>query len=294
MKTINKHSRFILVAGLVLLTALILSSCGKANDNDTTPEIAITHPSPDFTPGAIFAPDGLTVDEGTQIADSVRADINGDAKAEDIVLTGLKMEDVNPYMNNVCLAVKDGKSGKFTQASIGQDNLGYEPTLSIGAFVGADSRECLVSVATGGSGGIMIYSLLNYTDGKITPVITQEELNNALPLETACFDGFKLTVNDKSSGYTADIDLTKGTDDYVAMGIYDKSGKLLQADPMVLVDGYSLMQAEDINGDGLIELRGVQTISVGAHANQVAKAESVWTVKDGKLKLLEEKVTPVN
>lgn len=300
MKKRNKHMRLIVAAGLILMTALTLSSCGKASDNNKTPETAINQPSPDFTPGDGFTPEGLSVDEGTLIvdqgtliADSIRADITGDGSADDIILTGLKQEDVNPYMNNISLAVKDGKTGKYTQASIGQDNVGYEPTLVIGSFVGADSKEFLVSVATGGSGGIMVYSLLNFIDDTINPVISQELLNQGLQLETTCLDGFKLTIKDKSTGYTTDIDLSKMKNDYVAMGIYDKSGNLLQ-DPMILVDGYSLMQAEDTNGDGLLELRGVQSISVGAHANQVARAESVWSVKDGTLKLLEEKVAPIN
>ncbi|UWG95436.1 hypothetical protein LPY66_10910 [Dehalobacter sp. DCM] len=288
----KKQVRLILASGFILIIALLISSCGKANDNNP-PQHAITQPSPDFTPGNAFAPEGLAVIEGTNIADSVRGDMNSDGNPEEIILTGVLQEAVDPLLHDVKITVKDGKTGNFATASIGPDNVGYEPKLFIGSFTGAESNELFVSVTTGGSGGIVVYSLLHYVDGQISPVITQSDLNDGLPLTLTCSDGFKLTAEDKGTGYTAQIDLSKGTDDYVAMNIYDQKGKLV-GDPNILLDGYSLMEAIDVNGDGLLELQGTQAISVGAHANQVARAESVWSVKDGKLQLLEEKVTPVN
>lgn len=112
-------------------------------------------------------------------------------------------------------------------------------------------------------------------------------------LDTKCLSGFVLKVTDENTGYTATIDLHEGLADYERLGIYNEQGELLK-DPMVLVDGFGVLKPEDDNGEGIYELHGIQRISVGYHANSVANAESVWTVSNGQLKLLSEKIEALN
>lgn len=261
----NKIKKITALLGvLILVSGLMLASCGKAEQKDNG-----------------------------EVADSIQADLNGDGKDDEIVLSGRKQENGDPYMHQITLVVTDGKTGKTASASIGSNDVGYDPKLAVGSFTGEDEKELLISMATGGSGGIMIYSLLNYRDGEINTVVSQDELNKGLVLKTACLPGFLLSLTDQSTGYTVDIDLAKGIDDYIAMEFYDASGQLLK-EPMVLVDGYSLMEVQDTNGDGIDELLGIQAISVGAHVNQVALARSVWSAKNGSLKLIEELIEPVD
>lgn len=192
-------------------------------------------------------------------------------------------------MQNISVVVKDGQTGKFSMASIGDLNVGLEPKLFIGNFTSCKNNDILVSFAIGGSGGVYQYSLLSYKDNRLTSIISQKELNEGLALETQCLSGFILKVTDKNTGFSTTIDLHKGLANYESLGIYDKNGKLLK-DPMILIDGFGVLKPEDENGDGIYELHGIQRISVGAHANTVANAESVWTVNNGQFKLLSEKI----
>ena len=137
------------------------------------------------------------------------------------------------------------------------------------------------------------YSLMSYKDGQMTSIVPQKELNDGPALETQCLSGFILKVTDKNTGYKATIDLHKGSTDYKSLGIYNEKGELLK-DPMILIDGFGVLKPEDDNKDGIYELHGYQMISVGAHVNAVANAESVWTASNGQLKLLSEKIEAYN
>lgn len=267
------------------------TSPSKQNQTPT-PIVLNSQPSLDFKPGIKFAPEGLDLADNTFVFDSRRADVNGDNILDDVILCGEKQGDNNPYVQNISVVLKDGQTGKFSRDLLGDLNVGLEPKLFIGSFTKAGSNDILVSLATGGSGGVYQYGLLAAQDGKLASIVTQNELNRGLVLDTKCLTGFNLKVTDKNSGYTTTIDLHKGSADYERLGIYNEKGELLK-DPMVLIDGFSVLKPE-LNGDGIYELHGIQRISVGTHANTVANAESVWIVNNGNLKLLSEKIEALN
>lgn len=159
--------------------------------------------------------------------------------------------------------------------------------------INGDGNDILVSFATGWSGGVYQYGLLTDENDQVRSIIPQKELNQGLLLETQCLPGLVLKVTDKNTGYIATIDIHKGLADYERLGIYNEKGELLK-DPMVLVDGFGILEPEDVNKDGIYELHGMQRISVGANANSVANAESVWTLSNGQLKLLSEVIDALN
>lgn len=256
-------------------------------------EPASVYPSAAFLPGTMFSPDGMTLAANTYVYDSAKADIDGDRATDDVVLYGEKQENDNPYVQNIGIAVKDGQTGIFSAASIGESNVGLEPKLFIGNFTYDKNKGILVSIATGGSGGIYQFALMTYIDEQVTPVVSQKELNEGLVLETQVLTNYALKLTDKNSGYSILLDLHKGAEIYQSLGIYNEQGQLLE-DPMVLVDGYGVLKPKDENGDGIYELHGLQSISVAVHVNGVATAESVWTVNNGHLKLLSEKIIPID
>lgn len=249
-------------------------------------------PSPTFIPGTKFVPEGLTVKDDTLVFDSRSVDINDDSSEDDVVLIGEKQDNNSPFVQNIRVVVKDGKTEKYSLASIGDFNAGYEPKLFIGCFTGERNQDIFISLATGGSGGIYQYSLLSFKNNQLSPIIPQKELNRGLEFQTKCLPGFILKVADKNTTYTATIDLHKGLAEYKRLGIYNDQGDVLK-DPSVLVDGFGVLKPEDINGDGIYELNGIQRISVGYHANSIANAESVWTVCNGQLQLFSEIVEPL-
>jgi hypothetical protein len=255
----------------------------------TTLTQPVDQPATAFVPGTKFSPEGLIVQETTIVCDSREADMNGDGQADEVILIGEKEAD-SPFVKNIQAVVKDASTGKFAITSVGELNSGYEPKLFIGSISGPNNKDILISSATGGSGGITQYSLLTYTENQLTPVIPQEVLNKGLELTTQCLPDFKLKVTDKNTGYTTTIDLHQGGSEYE--GIYNQNGDLVMKDPMVLVDGLGVLKPE-MTENGIYQLKGIQRISVGYHANSVADVESTWAVLSGQLKLLSENVKPL-
>lgn len=246
-----------------------------------------------YRPGTEFAPQGLTLEKNTYVYDSKKADLDGDGGADDVVLYGVKKYADSPFVGDIGIAVKNGQSSQFSAASIGEYNAGYEPQLLIGSFTRPSAQEIWVSLATGGSGGVYQYSLLTYQDDQVRPIIPQKDLNQGLVLETRCLPGFKLSIRDKATDFEATLDLKKNSVDYEEMGIYDNAGRLLE-NPMVLVDGYGVLEPEDEDRDGILELHGIQKISLGYHANSVAYAESTWKVSKGGMVLVSEGIKAIN
>lgn len=246
-----------------------------------------------YRPGTEFAPQGLTLEKNTYVYDSKKADLDGDGRTDDVVLYGVKKYADSPLVGDIGVAVKNGQSSQFSAASIGEYNVGYEPQLLIGSFTRPSAQEIWVSLATGGSGGVCQYSLLTYRDDQVRPIIPQKNLNQGLLLETRCLPGFKLSIRDKATDFKATLDLKKSSVDYEEMGIYDNAGKLL-TDPMVLIDGYGVLKPEDEDKDGILELHGIQKISLGYHANSVAYAESTWKISNGRMVLVSERFKDIN
>ncbi|WP_158309063.1 hypothetical protein [Desulfosporosinus orientis] len=242
-----------------------------------------------YQPGTVFVPKGITLEKNTYVYDSKKADLNSDGIEDDVVLYGVKEYEDSPFVGNIGIAVKNGQTREFSAASIGELNVGYEPQIYIGSFTKPLSQDILVSLATGGSGGVYQYSLLVYQDDQVKGIVTQKDLNQGLELETQCLPGYKLSVIDKSTNFRTTVDLGQGSVNYEEMGIYNKEGELLK-NPMVLVDGYGVLKPEDEDNDGILELQGIQRISVGFHANTVAYAESTWKISNNKMKLISERI----
>ena len=59
-------------------------------------------------------------------------------------------------------------------------------------------------------------------------------------------------------------------------------------------DVFVSLDPADDDGDSIQELHGKQRISFIVHANTVAWAESVWSVKGGRLRLVSEKIDTHN
>ncbi|MFM1651103.1 hypothetical protein ACI7RC_03255 [Brevibacillus sp. B_LB10_24] len=232
-------------------------------------------------------------DDKSIILDTRSADVNGDGVRDDVLLVGEREKD-SIYATNLRVVVEDGKTKKRVEQSVGEDNGGYDPTLFIGRFDDGKAKDVLVSMATGGSGGTSIYSLLSFTDNKPAQLIAQDKLNAGLQYDVQFKDQYKVEVVNKVTKKQETIDLSKNKGEYIEMGIYDNSGKLLKATEG-MVDGFGLLQPVDLapNKDGIYELRGLQRISGAYHADGLATAVSTWSIKDGELKLLDESIVPL-
>ena len=88
-------------------------------------------------------------------------DVTGDKVPDHVYLTGAKTPD-SPFIQQITLHVQDGRTGNITNVPLPKNaNAGYNPYLFLGDFTGDGVADMLISIATGGSGGIMYHYLLS-------------------------------------------------------------------------------------------------------------------------------------
>ncbi|EPD50328.1 hypothetical protein HMPREF1210_02899 [Paenisporosarcina sp. HGH0030] len=152
-----------------------------------------------------------------------RGDVTGDRVPDNVYLTGIMTPD-SPFIQNITLLVQDGRSGELTSVSL-RENAGYNPTVFLGDFTGNGVDDIFISIATGGSGGIMYHYIYSFVDNTAQLLFDFNVYNEQYQYEVTYQDYYKVEVvsmiNNKK--YIIDIS-TKGTE--YLNEIYDENGKL--------------------------------------------------------------------
>jgi hypothetical protein len=212
----------------------------------------------------------------TYVLDCKWGDVNGDNITDAVVLAGYKPGGVSEaYSEEIYLFIQDGKTKKFIRVSPGEVNAGYNPKLFLGDFDGDKVSEIFVSIGNGGDAGTSTYRLISFKEGKATPLFNEKEFSAGLKLEVEFKDDFKAitTLEGMESPYIIDIRAKKN--DYINQGIYNAEGKLLKQTTAVTTP-FSDIKPEDVDRDGIFELRGVQKIKIADKSDTVALAETLW------------------
>lgn len=152
-----------------------------------------------------------------------RGDVNGDRIPDGVYLTGVKTAD-SPFIQNITLVIQDGRTGRFTSIAL-VENTGYNPTLFLGDFTGNAVDDILISIATGGSGGIMyyyIYSFINNIPGLLFDV---DVYNDEYKYSVIYKDNYKVQVISEKNNKKYIIDISNRGSDYINE-IYDENGRL--------------------------------------------------------------------
>ena len=152
-----------------------------------------------------------------------RGDVTGDRVPDNVYLTGI-MTPASPFIQNITLLVQDGRSGELTSVPL-RENAGYNPTVFLGDFTGNGVDDIFISIATGGSGGIMYHYIYSFVDNTAQLLFDFNVYNEQYQYEVTYQDYYKVEVvsmiNNKK--YIIDIS-TKGTE--YLNEIYDENGKL--------------------------------------------------------------------
>ena len=191
------------------------------------------------------------------IVSSARGDVNGDGIPDNIYLTGVKTID-SPFIQNITLVIQDGRTGMVNCVQLKSD-AGYNPTLFLGDFSGDGIKDILISIASGGSGGIMYYYI--YSDvGNIPQLLFDYNVyNNAYQYQVTYKDYYKVEVINITKGIKFLIDISYRDPDYLCE-IYDAEGKL-KAPIEGFVSPLSGLYPIDFDSDGVYELLTFQRIS---------------------------------
>ncbi|MDG0810580.1 hypothetical protein [Cohnella rhizosphaerae] len=85
------------------------------------------------------------------LLDAKQGDVNGDGILDNVYLYGNQSD--GPFADHITLIVQDGRSNRSTAVNL-PNNAGYNARLFLGDFTKDRVQDILVSIDTGGSGGI--------------------------------------------------------------------------------------------------------------------------------------------
>ncbi|HXL04007.1 MAG TPA: hypothetical protein PLH34_04305 [Bacillota bacterium] len=267
-----KKTLFI-TAMLMILACIALTACSEA----VTPGNKGEYQKPELPPDY-------------QIEDVAVGDVTGDGICDVVVLIGQKYAPDSYYSKEHQIVLIDCASLGQTTLSLGEDSGGYEGELILGKVSTTIAQDILVSLPTGGSGGIINYYLISCAEGEPTILAGPDVLTEGLHFQISLMDDFIVKVKNGELDKVCLLDLKKlpsseDTLSEVYKDIYSPSGKLLEPEEG-FVDPSGMIELRDIDGDGISELVGYHSIWVVYHANSIGIARPLWKWIDNELKLI--------
>jgi len=152
-----------------------------------------------------------------------RGDVTGDREPDNVYLTGI-MTPASPFIQNITLLFQDGRSGELTSVPL-RENAGYNPTVFLGDFTGNGVDDIFISIATGGSGGIMYHYIYSFVDNTVQLLFDFNVYNEQYQYEVTYQDYYKVAVVSMINNKKYIIDISTKGIEYLNE-IYDENGKL--------------------------------------------------------------------
>ncbi|HEX2928042.1 MAG TPA: hypothetical protein VHP38_17590 [Ruminiclostridium sp.] len=224
-------------------------------------------------------------DVGNVVA-SAYGDVNGDKVPDYVYLTALKTPDSN-FLQDITLVIKDGRTG-ITQNAKFPSNDGYVPSLFLGDFTGDRINDILISIASGGSGGIMFHYIFSDVNNRLAMIFNYEDFNNKYEYKVDYLNNYRVSVENLYEKSTYILDLTYKGKEYLSE-IYTGEG-ILKAPIEGWVDPLSGLYPVDFDGDGVYELLGYQKIAGRYHADSLGYVQSVLKWSGMRFELSEQYV----
>lgn len=214
---------------------------------------------------------------GFSVITSVKGDVTGDGVTDHVYLKGVRTID-SPFIQDITLVIKDGRTGKLHHISL-ESNAGYNPTLFLGDFTGNGVSEILISIASGGSGGIMFYYI--YSDVANVPrlLFDYNAFNDEYQYKVNYKDYYKVKVKNMTDSIKYLIDISNRDKDYLKE-IYDLDGRL-KAPIEGFVSPLSGLYPIDFDANDVYELLSYQRISGRYAADALGYIQTVlkWNGK---------------
>lgn len=192
-----------------------------------------------------------------------QGDLTGDGREETVTLWGVRQEG-GALWRQIHLIIEDGALGQATRLDLPQ-NAGYEPRLFLGNMTSRARQDVLVSMDSGGNGGVGLYALYRWDGAQYNLVFDSEAYNAALTYSIRYVDQYAVRAESLQNRMAYLIDIADRGNGYLRE-IYWEDGALRE-EIEGFVDPLSLLYPADVNRDGLLELIAWQRISGLYHAD---------------------------
>lgn len=193
----------------------------------------------------------------SKIVSYARGDVNGDGIPDNVYLTGTNTPD-SPFTQNIILVIQDGSTGRFTTVAL-SENAGYNPNLFLGDFTGDGVADILISIASGGSGGIMYHYIYSFIKNEAKLLFDFNVYNQKYNYSVTYMNNYKVEVISKENNEKYIIDISLRQEDYLNE-IYTPNGKL-KAPISGFVNPLSGLYPVDFDSNRVYELLAYQKIA---------------------------------
>jgi len=206
------------------------------------------------------------------VVSSMRGDVTGDGIPDDVFLTGTRSQE-SPFIQNITLVVRDGRTGMFQSVQLPGENSGYNPILYLFEFTGDGVYDILISITSGGSGGIIYYYIYSFANNMPRVLFNYKTYNQEYDYEVTYRDGYKVLVTSKNNNAKYILDLSyKGTE--YLNEIYYPNGRL--KNPISgFVNPLSGLYPVDFDADRVYELLAFQRIAGRYNADSLGFIQNI-------------------
>ncbi|WP_371377797.1 hypothetical protein [Sporomusa aerivorans] len=254
---------------LTLLLVLITSAGCAANSSPTPPGANLPPANPASDPN---------LPAGYVILDRQTGTVTADGKPRDILLIGKRPSANSIFTDDLSILVREEANPNTVTVKLPNVG-GYDSKLFIGDFDGDKVNDVLVTIPTGGSGGLTEHRIVTFA-GEPKIIFGSEE-NKGLLINGHFAERFKFELRELSTGRTTIMDLAQKKDTYVEAGLYNSQGKLLK-EQSGSVNPFGGLTPFDVGRDGTYELRGQQRITGMYNADSIGYIYSIWKYENGK------------
>lgn len=229
------------------------------------------------------------LEDNEVILDFKYGDVTGDCIYDNVYLVGEKnFGEISNFIENIRVVIINGADYSLTSISF-KSNAGYNPRLFLGDFTGNGVDEILVSIFSGGSGGMSFYYIFSFLDEKVRKIFDYEKFNNEYIYEVVYQDYYKVKVINKTLDKIYTIDIKYKGKEYLDE-IYNEDGTLKQP-----LNGYvvpiSGLYPVDYQGDGVYELLTYRRIIGKYNADSLGIVNHALQWKEDKFSSLFEHVS---
>lgn len=209
------------------------------------------------------------------------ADVNGDGKEETVYFLGKKFEGSDIYMEHVYILVEDLKGRGYLIKLPADGDGGYTPDATLADITGDGIADIMISLPTGGSGGIINYYAYTAKDDR--PQLLFNSQRDIVNVYGNFEENYKAKICIKDPNGTYDIqtllDLKDRKETYDEMGLYSE-GRLQEPGTEIMPYPYGLINVKDLDNDGVYELEAYQSVRGIMGADSIAEIITYWKWAD--------------
>ncbi|MHC1717919.1 MAG: hypothetical protein AB9883_04620 [Acidaminococcaceae bacterium] len=202
-------------------------------------------------------------------------DVDGDGQEEKVLLMGNKFSNDSHYYTKLYLLVRDALTDNIKGAIRPSIAGGYDASLRLADVTGNGVDDILIAAPTGGSGGIVDYRIIDFTDNKPREIFTAED-NQGVQIGGTYLPDYKVRITFGDKGKEVVMSVPTDLGFYGYLKIYDDEGNLLKDYYHPYGQYLSGLLLLDTDGDGVSEVITTQRIVGLNNTDTLGYVRAVW------------------